>query len=731
LASEHRFTNILRDSRYAIDAQLGDVDLSTWIAALGFPQVPLTGRVDAAASMNGRFPRLNLKGTADLKDGTVWRLPIDQANVAFSSSDNRIVLDNATLSAPGLAAHASGSFGLSMDDPLALSLYASSDDLPKLVAQLWRIQLPVSGEFESTLDVKGSLARPTFEATFDATGAKLYGLDVPLAYGSMQLRGRDLLLRDAGIELRKGTVAIEGSLPIVLQPFGIGPQKAPMSFDLTFNQVDPSAFDAIAGNNSKFGGTIDGELGISGTVETPRVSGKFSIANGSYVSDLDLTPITGLVASLTFDRTTATVNTLKAHFGSGTVTGSGYVTFPNGFESAAAGGAGGAAFSVKGVARGAQLNLPQYGTGTLDANLTLARTPGQTAKFSGDATLSNATIPFGAFIAATQNTNAVPPGFLPALDFDVTMMAGKNVRVRGSGYGAGLDIGAAGAVHLVGSLADPSLDGSFRATGGTLTYFDRAFRVQHAVVTFDPSAGIIPTLHATGTTRVTNPDPNTAVNPYGSADITVAVNGPINALKIDFSSDPPGYSQEQILAMIAPFGGLINGLSYAPGLNEPTLNPNGGGNNNNFSPVPGAQPVGGQAGTLSAGQEAFNVLNAQFSAGLLSPLEGALSQGLGLQNVNLTLDYYGNVGISASRFLGKTVNFLYATTFGIPQRTSFGLQLLGQRATSAQLSFYFQNGPVQLFQAPVANESSGNRLSVGLPLQGQNGFAFTLQRLFW
>ena len=727
-AGEHQVLNILRDSRYDIDAQLSDVDLSTWIAALGYPQVAITGRVDGNASVNGRFPRLNLKGTADLKEGTVWRLPIDQANLAFSSSSNRILLDSLTLSAPGLSARASGSFGLSMTDPLALSLYASSNNLPELVAQLWRVQLPVSGEFESTLDVKGTLANPTFEAAFDASNAKLYGIEVPLLFGSMELRGRNLVLSDAGVEFKKGTVAIEGSLPIVLDPFGIGPSKAPLSLDLAFNQVDPSAFDVVLGNNTKLGGEIDGELGLSGTVETPRVSGKFAIAKGSYVSDLDLTPITGLTASLTFNRTTATVDTLKARLGNGSVTGSGFITFPNGFASAAAGGAGGAAYSVKVAAHAAQLNLPQYGAGAIDANLVLARTPGQTAKLSGTAALTNTTIPFSAFIAATQSSSS-SAGFLPALNFDVNMAAGKNVRVRGAGFGAGLDIGAAGAVHLTGSLADPSLDGSFKATGGTLTYFDRAFRVQHAVVTFDPSAGIIPTLHATGTTHVTNPDPNTAVNPYGSADITVSVNGPINGLKIDFSSNPPGYTKDQILAMIAPFGGLINGLSYAPGANEPTLN--GTAPNNNLSPVPGAQPVGGQAGTLTAGQEAFNVLNAQFSAGLLSPLEGALSESLGLQNVNLTLDYYGNVGISASRFLGKTVNLVYATTFGIPQRTSFGLQFLGERATSAQLSFFWQNGPLQLFETPVANESSGNRLSVGLPLQGQSGFAFTLQRLFW
>jgi hypothetical protein len=149
-----------------------------------------------------------------------------------------------------------------------------------------------------------------------------------------------------------------------------------------------------------------------------------------------------------------------------------------------------------------------------------------------------------------------------------------------------------------------------------------------------------------------------------------------------------------------------------------------------YTTVPGQQ-VAGSTGTFSAGQEAFNILNAQFAAGLLTPVEGALSQGLGVQNVNLTLDYWGNVGFSASRLLGRSVNFIYAATFGIPQRTSFGLQLTGERATSAQLTFFFENGPQRLYAIPAAGSIPTDRVTIGQPLFGEQGFAFTFQRLFW
>ena len=57
---------------------------------------------------------------------------------------------------------------------------------------------------------------------------------------------------------------------------------------------------------------------------------------------------------------------------------------------------------------------------------------------------------------------------------------------------------------------------------------------------------------------------------------------------------------------------------------------------------------------------------AQFTAGLLAPVESTLGQGLGLSSINLTLGYYGNVGVTATRLLGKAVSAVYAVTFGIP-----------------------------------------------------------------
>jgi hypothetical protein len=438
---------------------------------------------------------------------------------------------------------------------------------------------------------------------------------------------------------------------------------------------------------------------------------------------VERTPITAATAHLTFNRTKASIDRVSAKLGKGIVRGSGSIEFPKGFEAAS-----GYSFVAKAAAKGAELDLPAYGTGSLDADLALTKTPESRALLTGKVELYNATLPFSAFISATQQAPNAAKGPLPPIGFDLEAVAGKNVRVRGNGYGAGLDIGAQGAVRLGGTLASPTLAGSIKSTNGTLTYFDRAFRVQSGTVTFDPADGIIPSINAVATTSVVNPDPDRARNPYGSAQITINVEGPIDGLKIGFSSVPAGYSQEQIVSMIAPLGGFISGIAFNNQSPYAVQSPAG------FTPLGAVSPLPNglyqsRTNTITVGQEAFNILNAQFTAGLLAPLETAVGEGLGLSSVNLSLGYYGNVGIEATRVLGKDVSAVYSTTFGLPQITSFGLQMHPSEYTSATLSFFYQTGPTKLFASPgAAGSSNGQTLFLGQSLLGTSGFSFTLQR---
>jgi hypothetical protein len=712
----------LMRSRFDVAGGIDNLDLSLWLPALGMQSVPVTGRASGIASVHGRYPALDVRASARLAGGTLGPLSLDRADVALHSVGTRIVVDRAEMATSAIAASATGTFGLGVDEPLDLQVHAATAHLAELVYDVARFKVPVRGSFESTLKVGGTFKAPSLVAGFDANDVVAYGVPIASLFGEMRVERHALVLSDAGATFARGQATLAGSLPLGLSPLRLAAPDQPISFDLDVVGLDPSIFDAVFGSNTKLGGIVDGHLGLSGTVRRPAIVGRLSMTNGSYVSDLERVAIQQIAAAIAFNHTSLTIAHASARLGNGTIAGSGSVAFPNGFSRS------GASVSLRAAARGAQLDLPSYGSGTLDAAIALAKRPGADALLSGKVTLSNATLSFAAFIKAAQSAGSLTGPPLP-LAFDLQATAGKNVRVRGSGYGAGLDIGVDGAVKLGGSLAAPTLAGAFNSTGGTLTYFDRAFRVQQGSVQFNAADGVLPTLRAVASSSVVNPDPDRARNPYGSADVTIRVDGRVPDFKIDLSSNPPGYTREEILALIAPFGGFVGGIGFSRQSMLARQQPNGITPLGAVSPIPDVAIS--QRSTITVGQEAFNLLNAQFTAGLLSPFENTLSQGLGLSSINLTLGYYGNVGFTASRLLGKAVSAVYAVTFGIPQTQSFGLTIAPNPETSTTLSFFVQNGPTKLFATPNSPTGYGAGYLATEPLIGNTGFSLTYQRHFW
>lgn len=721
LARSADWLSTLEGSRYDLDASVRNLDLSLWLPALGMRAVPVTGRASGEASLRGRFPLISARGEAGITGGTLGPLTLDTAEITLHSAGRRVAIDHAALTTPELVATAAGTLGLDAAQPLDVRIHAATNQLAQLVYQTTRRRVPVSGSFESTLTVGGTYRAPTFTAGFDGSGVSAYGIPISSLFGEMRLSRGALVLSDAGMTFAKGQATLAGSLPLELSPLRLGAPDQPISFDLDIVGLDPSILAAAFGHETELEGLVDGHVGLSGTIERPAIVGRISLAHGSYVSDFQRVPLTQMVADIVFDHSSASIGRLSARAGSGLLAGSGVIEFPGLGTSALS-------FSLHGAARGAQLDFPAFGSGTLDATLSATKKAGATALLAGSVKISNATLPFASFVKAATESGSTAALRLP-IAFDVKATAGRNVRVRGSGYGAGLDIGATGSVQLGGTLAAPTLAGAFQSTGGTLTYFDRAFRVREGSVRFDAADGVLPTLRAVATTNVVNPDPDRVRNPYGSAEVTITVDGPIRGLRIGLESNPSGYSRDEILALIAPFGGFIGGISFSRQSMLSRQQPNGITPLGTLNPIPnvGLQ----QNSSISVGQEAFNILNAQFTAGLLAPVESTLGQGLGLSSVNLTLGYYGNVGVTATRLLGRAVSAVYAVTFGIPQIQSFGLVVRPGEATTASLNFYLQSGPTKLLQLPGAPTGFSAGYLANQPLIGNTGFSLTLQHYLW
>ncbi len=712
-----RLIHVIGRSQFNLQVHATKFDVSAWTAALGY-DLPVAGLVDAAGTVRGSYPALALSGNASLVGGTVGTLPIDALTVAASSTFQRATITAVDVKLMSVNAHGSGSFGFRPRDPISFQAHASSPNIGTLISEVIANPLPLHGAFDADVHAGGTFAKPTLTGGFDLENAAVAGVLIPRALGEVTLSGRDFELRDAEVAFASGTLYLAGSIPLHLSPFGLGPRNAPITLDLDAKGIDLGNFAPFLPRGSDVKGSIDGRVGIGGTVAAPRLSGAIALAGGELGAPGVLNvPLRSIGARVSFAGTTAQLDSLHVVAGSGTIDGTARASVPD-LERPGPD----ATFSAQLKFNRAQIDLAAYGKGQIDGTATLEHQPHELAVVGGSVSLQDALIPFSALynpqsggsasssasasaaIAIATPVPATPYG-LPNVAFDLALVAGRNVRVRSSV----IDIGASGSVRVGGTLAEPSLDGAFSSAGGTITYFNRVFRITDGTVTFDPKLGLLPVLDARATTHVINPDPDALRNLTGSANITLTVRGPVTNLTIGLDSDPP-YDRQQILGLLLSLP-AIGGTSLFD--------------------TPGQTPIVTNGnGSLTVGQEAFGVLNAQFTRNLLAPLETNLGGALGLNDLNFTLDYTGAVGLSARKLLGKNIYVVYATTFGYPYRQTFGFELRPNPRLAAQFTLYQTFGQVDLLQPIQPSTSSINRITAAQPITGQSGFTFTLQRFF-
>lgn len=714
-------------SRFDGSARLRGLDLGVWLPALGY-QLPLAGRIDADATIAGRLGNPDFRTTATLANGSIGAFPIDRLIVQASSTLRRTTIERAELELPALALTAAGTLGIGERDPLNLRVHAKSGNLTALANRLFAARGTVAGVAEADVKIDGTRRSPRVTGGFDVETASLRGVAIPRALGEFSLRGRDVVLSDVEVGFAAGRLDLAGSVPLEISPFGFGPGAAPVALEAALRGIDLTSFAPLLPAGSTLAGRLDGAVAVAGTADAPRLDGSVMLAGGALRTPGETVPLEGVAAQLGFAGRTATLERLHASAGGGTLDASGSATFADLVRPQAS-----ASYAFRATANRLHLNFPAYGSGQVDGILTLAQRPGALPLLGGDLSFSEATIPFSALLLAgnaatapgldTGTSTGPPP--LPALPlaFDFDVDADRNVRVRS----ANVDIGARGGLHVGGTRAAPSLEGGFTSTGGTLTYFNTIFRLSDGTVAFSPQSGVVPTLDAHAVTHVINPDPNTVRNAAGSADVTLAVTGPVTNLSIGLSSDP-AYDRQQILGLLLNAPALGASTLFGETAQNPTLY-----GSNSTAGLPTAVAANrNTSGELSVAQEAFGIANAQFTRALLAPIETTVAQAVGLSNLNVNVDYTGNVGFAARKFLGKKVNALFGSSFGYPYRQSFGFEVKPSESEAAQITVFQTLGATNVNSLTPTTTLGGTsaRLQAAQPTAGNVGFSFSLQRLF-
>jgi hypothetical protein len=713
----------LAAATYDARSMFAGVDLGTWLPAAGYA-LPVLGHIDARIGVSGRLPQLTVNADATLTRATVYGFAVGAAHLRGGLRGSRIDVQasDADLGFARLAG--SGRLGLGTADPLDFDLRLTSDDTGRAARAFVPALrgLDLGGALDADVRVGGTAAAPKFQGGFDLRGARYGGFVVPRAIGALALAGRSVELRDVDVEFERGQAFVAGSLPLELQPLGVGPPRAPLSFDVTARGVDLAQFAPLLPPGTKLGGNVDGRFGVEGTVDRPRLFGSLTVSNGSYTSPFERAPIEHVGANLTFAGSSVALETFHADVGGGTLNAGGVVTLPLGSRT-------GVGYRASVSAKAAKLDFPAYGRGTLYGHLEVTG-GGVQPLVSGTVALRDAVVPVSAVYGGGSAAGAATAPVLPWNPaYRIHAIAADNVRVRS----AIVDIGVKGAVDLSGSLRAPRLAGGFTATDGTISSYNHVFRIVNAAVQFNPSEGLIPTVEARAMSRVSNPDPDPSRNIAGSANIIVTVSGTAdsNNLQVTYSSDP-AYSQEQIIGLLLDVPALLGAVNFnlngGPG--SPLLR--GAPGETNALLPPGVTPE--QVSAISFNQEVFSLLNGQITQRALTPVERVFEKTLGLSDVEFTVDYGGGIGYSLRRQIGKRDFYAFLSqTVSYPERSNVGFELEPKPFETVNFSYYAQNGVTSL----ITNETPGQelfnstrRLTSVQPLGNRSGFSLNFNRRF-
>lgn len=693
---------------------LKSFDLTKWLPAVGI-EAPLVGAVDADLALDGRYPNARLIGTAQLRNGVVQKLPIDRLALSFNTDFRTTQISDANLELPNVSATGSGTVG--PEQRLAFAVHLRSPSVRRLIYDVLQRSVDIDASGEADLHVAGTIAAPALSGGFDLLGGTFGHLPFHEAFGELSLQGRNLVLRDGELRLPHGTISLAGRLPLQLAPLGLGPASSPLGLNLSADGLDLMDLSGFLPSDSTVGGLVDGRLAVSGTLADPLVAGQVTLRDGKLTTPFEREPITDGTVRATLGGHTITVDRLHARVGGGSIDGSGNVEINPASTGATL------AYDARMSARRARLDVPAIGQGTLDARLTLAAAAGKVPQLAGNVSLSNTSLSLsGLYAMATRGARPSGASSAPlGLGLDLHVAAGKNVRVQGSV----LDIGATGSMDIAGTLADPKLSALFQSTTGTISYFDRVFRVDRATLTFDPQSGSVPFIDATASTRVTTVSPSVAV--------TLHATGPVTNLNVVFSSSDGSFDRQQLLALlldVPAFTGQGITPTQGPGAGTPYTQPGGsvpgvkGAPEIPTTPLPPGVLVPSQTGGFDVSAEALSILNAQFGRALLAPLSGVL----GLQNLGLALEPGGAVAIDVSKALTDRVSFSYQESFALPARQSMGLDYFPSENTSINLRI-FQQGASSL-QNQLTSNAANPHIGPGEPLVGSQGWALSIRRLF-
>jgi outer membrane protein assembly complex protein YaeT len=532
------------DAPLELEAE-GRVDLAR------LPPVPgltLDGAVKGRVALSGRRARPRATGSITasvlaVESERIPRLSVKEARIDVE--DETALMRPLTVQVAGGEATLAGRLPLAAvwrearreqgrvgpEEGAALSLTFESMDLAAFVERLRADRVsPVAGRLSGRLELEGGLIAPgEVRATLEVTPETVSVQDLPLEVSPLHLRIEEgeAVLADATIAAEGSRLTLGGRYDLVRESIDATAQG-----DMGLRALSPFLKDAALAGRAAL------DLRISGKIDAPQARGSLSIHDGTLrLRDLPQA-LTALEARLVLDDRSVRVEKGSAVLGGGTLT--------------LAGGASLAGTSVSGVdltlsGNDIALRYPEGLSSRLDADLALTGEPGA-LRLSGVVRVERGAYDLDLALERTL-FGAVPTAqaspLLRSIGLDLRVEIENPVAVRSRLT----RLDALGSLSVLGDLQDPAPVGRLELRpGGRVSLQGREFVIDSGRLVYNGTWEPEISLRAETVLRGVD-----LGDLYGRQDVRVevAIEGPLDRPRASFTSEPAGYSEAEIVSMIA------------------------------------------------------------------------------------------------------------------------------------------------------------------------------------
>lgn len=269
---------------------------------------------------------------------------------------------------------------------------------------------------------------------------------------------------------------------------------------------------------------------VRGTIDDPLVNGKAEIKDGAANYAGFPNGLSNANGAIVFNGNSASLRNMTAESGGGKVTLSGFATLSGDNRR----------FALRANATSVRVRLDQGASIVADANLSLTGSE-DGSLLSGSATINQINYTpqtdLGSFLArsAPPIQAGAPSSLLDNMKLDIRIQTSDAMAVQTS---LAESLEAQANLRIRGTASHPGALGRVDITEGTMTFFSAKYTVNSGTIGFYNPLRIEPIM-----------DINLETHAQG-VDVTLRVTGPVDNMKLSYTSDPP-LQFEELVGLLA------------------------------------------------------------------------------------------------------------------------------------------------------------------------------------